>query len=71
MIVNISRVWWEGPSWLPDKTKWSDQPFITCTNESEKETKRIKELVTTARVGSRAAATSKMERFRQLTASSR
>ena len=63
LIVNISRVWWEGPSWLPGKTKWPDQPFITSTNESEKGTKRIKELVTTARVGSRAAATSKMECF--------
>ena len=48
LIVNISRVWWEGPSWLPDKTKWPDQPFITSTTESEKETKCIKELLTTA-----------------------
>ena len=37
LIVNISRVWWEGSPWLPDKTKWSDQPFITSTAESEKE----------------------------------
>ena len=21
LIVNISRVWWKGPSWLPDKIK--------------------------------------------------
>ena len=48
LIVNISRVWWEGPSWLQDKTKWPDQPFITSTTEPEKETKCIKELVTTA-----------------------
>ena len=46
--VNISRVWWVGPSWLLDKTKWPDHPFITFTTESEKETKCIKELVTTA-----------------------
>ena len=32
---------------MPDKTKWPDQPFITSTIESEKETKCIKELVTT------------------------
>ena len=48
MTVNISQVWWEGPSWLPNKTKWPDQPFITSTTDSEKETKCIKELVTTA-----------------------
>ena len=48
MIVNISRIWWEGPSWLPDKTKWPDQPFITSTTGSDKESKCIKELVTTA-----------------------
>ena len=45
LIVNISRVWWEGPSWLPDKTKWPNQPLITSATESEKKTKRIKELV--------------------------
>ena len=33
---------------MPDKTKWPDQLFITSTTESEKETKCIKELVTTA-----------------------
>ena len=36
LIVNISRVWWEGPSWLPDKTKWPNQPLITSTTDSEK-----------------------------------
>ena len=41
LIVNSSRVWWEGPSWLLDKTKWLDQPFITSTTESEKENKSI------------------------------
>ena len=44
----ISRVWWEDCSWLPDKTKWPDQTFITSTTESGKVTKRLKELVTTA-----------------------
>ena len=48
LIGNISRVWWEGPSWLPDNTKWPHQPFITSTTEYEKETKCIKELLTTA-----------------------
>ena len=48
LIVNISWVWWEGPTWLPGKTKWQDQPFITSTSESEKEAKCIKELVTIA-----------------------
>ena len=48
LIANISRVWREGPSWLPDKAKWPDQPFITSTTESEKETKCIRELVITA-----------------------
>ena len=38
LIVNISQVWWEGPSWLPEKTKLSDQSLITCATESEKET---------------------------------
>ena len=33
---------------MPDKTKWPDQLFITSTAETEKETKCIKELVTTA-----------------------
>ena len=48
LIVNISRVWWEGPPRLPDKTKWPDQPFITSTTGSDKESKCIKELVTSA-----------------------
>ena len=48
LIVNILRVWWEGPFSLPDKTKWLDKPFISSTAESEKETKCIKESVTTA-----------------------
>ena len=47
LIVNILQVWWEDPTWLPDKTKWWDQPFVTSTTESEKEAKCIKELVTT------------------------
>ena len=47
LIVNISRVWWEGPSWLPDKTKWPNQPLLTSATESEKKNKRIKELVAT------------------------
>ena len=42
LIVNISRVWWEGPSWLPDKTRWPDQPFITSTTGSDKESKCTK-----------------------------
>ena len=46
LIVYISRVWWEDHSWLPDKTKWPDQTFITSTTDSEKETKHVKELVT-------------------------
>ena len=46
LIVYISRVWWEDHSWLPDKTKWPDQTFITSTTASEKETKHVKELVT-------------------------
>ena len=48
LIVNILRVCWRGPSWLQDKTKWSNYPFITSTNEPEKDTKCIKELLTTA-----------------------
>ena len=48
MIVNVLRVCWEGPSSLPEKTKWPDQPLITSTTESEKETKCIDKLVTTA-----------------------
>ena len=46
--ANILQVWWEGPSWLHDKSKWPGQSFITSTTDSEKETKCIKELVTTA-----------------------
>ena len=46
LIVNISHVCWEDPTWLPDKNKWPDQPFVAPTTESEKETKCIKELVT-------------------------
>ena len=38
----------ESPFWLPEKAKWPDQPFITSTTESEKETKCIKGLVTIA-----------------------
>ena len=33
---------------MPEKHKWQDKPYITSTTEPEKETKRIKELVTTA-----------------------
>ena len=48
LIVNLLRVLWDGSPWLPSKTKWPDQLFITSPAQSEKETKCIKELVTTA-----------------------
>ena len=48
LIANISRVWKEDPSWLPDETKWTDQSSITSATEFETEINCTQELVTTA-----------------------
>ena len=47
LLSNIPEVWWKGPAWLTEPENWPDQPYISPTIESEKESKLIKEVLAT------------------------
>ena len=43
LLTKIPEIWWKGPSWLQVKEKWSRQPDIKPSEESQKELKISKE----------------------------
>ena len=46
LLSKILDIWWEGPSWIAEN-KWSHQPTLSESKESEKEAKIIKNILAT------------------------
>ena len=44
-ISKLGQNWWEGPVWLRDRNSWPDQPMAENSEGSEKERKRVKEIL--------------------------
>ena len=44
----IPELWWTVPTWLQQPEQWPPQPNIMLSDESEKEAKAIKTLLTTS-----------------------
>ena len=47
LLSNIPDIWWKGPSWIAENSKYPDQPMLSFSKESEKEAKTIKNLLAT------------------------
>ena len=47
LLSKIPDIWWKGPSWIAENSKWPDQPILSESKASEKEAKIILKILAT------------------------